>query len=189
MEYFDDIMFLRAGVVPHCRRPVSRRFAETYHLQFVLSGRMRFGIDDGPRAVLDRPTAFWHHPRHSYRYGPVGEEGWYHHWVVFHGPRGRQIMEKGFLALSEAGHAPVYRPAEFAEVFQTLVADVNAGDPARQAARVLRLETLLRMLVEDRRDTAPRGPHHTALENLAGRIRKAPLTSYDFGREARRMHL
>ncbi|MEW6357328.1 MAG: AraC family transcriptional regulator [Planctomycetota bacterium] len=189
MGYFDDVTFLRAGVVPACRVVIDRRFAETYHLQFILSGRMYFGIDGGPRSVLDRPTAFWHHPRHTYQYGPMDGDGWYHHWVVFRGPRGQRIMEKGFMSISDAGCAPVYRPTEFADIFQALAVDVNEGDRRRHAACVLRLETFLGMLVEGRRDDAASGPHHEGLEDLARRIRTAPLDPYDFCSEARRMHL
>jgi AraC family transcriptional regulator, arabinose operon regulatory protein len=190
MSYFDDITFLGAKVVPACRAVIDTRYAKTFHLQFILSGRMYLGIDGGPRTVPGPPAAFWHHPQHTYQYGPADDDGhWYHHWVVFRGPRAQRIMEKGFMAAFDKGFAPVHRPAEFADIFQRLAADVREGDPRRHAACVLRLETLLRLLIEDRPMAAQTGPHHDALERLARRIRNAPLESCNFQQEARNLHL
>ena len=59
-------------------------------MEFLLSGRMAFAIDDGPTTILDQPTVFWHQPRCRYRYGAVAPQGWHHHWVLMDGPRARR---------------------------------------------------------------------------------------------------
>lgn len=189
MGYFDDIVFLTARIAPRATGRLDKRFPGIYSLEFLLSGRMYFGVDGGPRRVFDRPVAVWHHPAHTYQYGPVDEDGWHHHYVTFRGERGRRIVEEGLAPLSADGFAFVRQASDFAENFRRLVAIVNEHDPRLHPRAVVLLEELVCSLAED----AARGDRATrcdeAVDGLATLIRREPCRDYDFREEARRLHV
>ncbi len=189
MGYFDDIQFIDAAVDPHCRAVIDHRFTGTYSLEFLLAGRMFFGIDRGPQVVLDRPAAFWHHPGHVYQYGAVDEQGWHHHWVLIKGARARRLVADGLMPLAPAGYLHVQQPAVFADLFVALVELVRDGDLQRQGDRVILLERLVCLLHKDVRAAAGATPHRARLEAVACSLADAPCQTYDFRQIARTLHL
>lgn len=188
--YFDDIQFIDAAVLPRCAAVIDGGFPEMCNLQFVLSGRMYYQVDEGPMTVIARPTVFWHHPRHTYRYGPeTPGRTWHHHWVTFRGPRAMRLMERGFMPLAACGYVAVPSPLAFAEVFGRLVTLVRAHNPSLHPEAVGLLERLLAMLLENPSPQQDQSPRRFEIEALADRLRRRPPVQLDVEREARRLHV
>ncbi|OGV72817.1 MAG: hypothetical protein A3K19_28490 [Lentisphaerae bacterium RIFOXYB12_FULL_65_16] len=188
-SYFDDITFIKGGVIPECRAVIDNSFRDMFNLQFMLSGAMHFGIDGGPRTILERPAVFWHHPRHAYQYGPAHGRHWHHHWVTFRGPRAQRLMEQGFMPQSAAGYLYVHRAREYAETFARLVALVLARDPRQHGEAVLLLEQLLWMVETVGGEEAMESPYYDGIADLAAAMHAAPCREYDFAAAARKLNL
>lgn len=190
MTYFDDIRFVDGAVTPQCRAIMNRRFPATYSIEFLLDGSMFSIIDRGPRVILDRPTLFWHHPRHHYRYGAVDSRGWDHHWVLIAGPRAKRIVETGLMSLSPAGYLLVPEPRVCAALFHELVAIIHDQSPHRHPSAVLCLERLL-ALVSDWIRRADDHPvvFYEGVGILAEAIERDPCRRFNWPAEARRLHL
>ncbi|MBU4200112.1 MAG: AraC family transcriptional regulator [Verrucomicrobia bacterium] len=189
MNYFDDMRFINGGVVPRCQAAIDQRFTETYSVEFLLAGRMYYGIDGGNRIILDRPTVFWHHPRHSYQYGSLDKRGWDQHWIMVSGSRARRMIEDGLMPLSATQYLPVLEPLVLAEEFRALVALIQQHDPCRHPETVVRLEHIVAQLIEWRTRTTVPTPYHGGIELLARHLRKDPCRTYDFQVEAARLGL
>jgi AraC-like DNA-binding protein len=190
MNYFDDIAFINGEEIPECLAVIDTRFDDMYNLQFLLSGKMYLGIDGGERIVLDRPSIFWHHPRHSYQYGPSApSKSWHHHWVTFRGSRGRRLMEKGFMKLSSRGYVPVARPDEYAFAFRRLITLLKEHDRRRHPEMVIILEQLLSLLASGANESNDDQVHGGKMDRLASEIRSKPFVEYDFKRIAGSMGL
>jgi len=150
---------------------------------------MFYGVDRGPQTILDRPVAFWHHPRHRYQYGAVDERGWDHHWVLLRGPRARRLVEDALLPLAATGYLFVPEPLVLAREFGELVELVNARDPRRQPEAVVRLERIVSLLVGWAAWEQAPAPRHAGVEQLAARLRAEPHGRRDFAAEAARLGL
>jgi AraC-like DNA-binding protein len=184
MDYFDDLGFIDGGIVPRCRVSLDQRFAGLYSLEFKLGGRLALGRDGGPASVHAGAVAFWHHPRHSYQYGPARPEGyWEHHWVTFRGERGRRLVEQGLEPLAPAGWLAVAQPGALAAAFRDLVPLVQERDPRRHGEAVLLLERLLVLLAGQARAGAE-GADRAVLA-VAEAVRADPFRAWDWAREAR----
>lgn len=189
MGYFDDLVFNGGGVVPRCHRVLGPHHSENCALKFVLSGRMYFSVDDEERTILEGPTAFWHHPRHFYHYGPVDEAGWYHHWLAFRGPRAQRLLEEGFLPLAKTSYLKVLQPTVFAGTLVEIIDIVCAGDARRHGQAVLLLERLLQILTEQLSQGTRVSPHCEHIARIAQEVREQPCCAYDFRRIARATNL
>jgi squalene-hopene/tetraprenyl-beta-curcumene cyclase len=150
MDCYSDLTFIAADTVPNCLVRINSRRADFYNLHFLLSGQMEFGIGEQPRLVLSQPTLFWRHPRHSYQYGPVDENGWHHFWVTFQGARARRMMEKGFMQLSPEGHFPILHATQMQEEFGSLVDLVQRNKTQEHPRAVALLESILAIAWEDK---------------------------------------
>ncbi len=189
VNYFDDITFINGEEIPECRAVIDTRFDDMYNLQFLLSGRMYLGIDGGERSVLEHPSVFWHHPKHSYQYGPSEPlKSWHHHWVTFRGPRGRRLMENGFMKLSTRGYVSVQRPNEYASTFRQLIILLKDHDRRKHPEMVVLLEQLLSLLVSGSNEGID-SVHDLNMDRLASEIRSKPFAEYDFNRIAGRLGL
>lgn len=190
MGYFDDIQFISAAELPGCQARVDRVFPETVSLEYLSGGALTYRIDGGAPVLLDEPAAFWHHPRHRYRYGPAEMEGqWDHHWVLMKGPRALRLVEEGLEPLSATGSLAVREAEAFREEMRALIRLTRRGDPRDQGRRVLLLEGLLERLLRQDRDGTATTPHETRIDALAERLRRHPFPVYDFEAEAARCHL
>ena len=190
MNYFDDITFINGQVLPECRAVIDNRFHDTFNLQFILSGGMYLGIDGRDKVVLDRPAVFWHHPKHSYRYGPASPaKSWHHHWVTFRGPRGKLIMEQGFMKLSPRGFVYVSQPNAYEDTFNRLLELLQKHDRKNQPDMVILLEQLLSLLISNKLEGMMDSIHGNSIDKLASRIRSAPFAEYKFEGLARNMGL
>jgi AraC-like DNA-binding protein len=189
MGYFDDLEFVNGQVLPGCTAVINHRFRGTYSLEFLLAGRMYYGVDGGRRIVLDRPVAFWQHPRHRYQYCAVDARGWDHHWVLLRGPRARRLIEDALQPLAATGYLFVPEPLVLAQEFRELIALVLARDPRRQPEAVVRLEGIVSRLVGwAAGDRAP-APRHAGVDAVAAAVRAAPCQAHDFAAAARRLGL
>ncbi len=186
MTYFNDIQFVGGGVIPECRVRLDQTFPGTCSLEFILSGSMYFGVDHGGQCVLERPALFWHHPSHSYQYGPTDERGWFHHWILMRGERARRIVEEGFMPLADTGYLPVSDERSISLLFQALVEMVNHDLPRRQADAVMTLERILALAMAQGASGLPREAELTA---LADRIQAEPGRNFDFPRIAKDLEL
>jgi AraC-like DNA-binding protein len=190
MSYFDDIQFIAAGESPRCAAVVDQRYPKSYATQFVLSGKMYFGINGGPRTPLTPPAAFWHHPRNSYHYAPLPGAHWHHFWVMFKGGRGRRILEDGFMKLSPDGWIAVRRPVEYAAHFKRLVDIVRNERPRRHAEATALLEAMLALLTTHREPPLTEDTEHRpAIERCAAAVRINPNQNHNFQLAAREAHL
>lgn len=189
MGYFDDIRFVSAAHMPGCTAFVDRRFPGTYSLEFCLAGRMTHAVDGRRAVVFDAPTAFWHHPRHQYRYGAVDEDGWDHHYVTMRGRRAKRFVEEGLMPLAPGGYLPVADGRGFAEMFRALIGVVESGDPRRQGDGVVLLERLLMLLQHQPEPGDGAGSHGEAIDAVAEAILDAPTRDVDFRAEAAAAHL
>ncbi|MDD5705284.1 MAG: AraC family transcriptional regulator [Kiritimatiellae bacterium] len=189
VTFYDDVTFINGAVIPGCRAAIDAAFPGSYSIEFLLSGRMYYGVDGGPRTILSAPTAFWHCPSHTYQYGAVDKDGWHHHWVLMKGPRARRYVERGLAPLSRLGYLRVVRAPQFAAMFRRLVELARAGDPVSHAEAVLQLESMLCMLMAQSRPTAASSPYGEHLERLTLRMREHPERGCDLPAEARAMGL
>lgn len=173
MDYYSDLHFVAADTIPDCQVRINSRFTDFYNLQFILSGRMDFGIDDRSRVTLSRPALFWHHPRHSYQYGPVDQNGWHHFWVTFRGARARKIMEKGFMPLSPKGYISILQVAQMQEEFRILIALVNRHKNQELPRAVALLESILAIAWEDKLSGQEEvHPEYKAITEAANDLRR-----------------
>lgn len=189
MGYFDDIRFINAAVHPRCTAVVDSRFKGTYSVEFMLDGRLAYGVDRGPQLILDQPVAFWHHPRHSYQYGAVDPRGWDHHWVQLGGPRARRLVEEALMPLSRDGYVRIPAPHLLAQEFRDLVDLLNAHDPRRQPEAVARLERIVALIAEWGAAPPTGIRRHPGIEALASELRDDPSPGHDFEAHARRLHM
>ena len=58
MSYFDDIRLIGGSVIPVCTARLDCRFMGTWSVEFMLSGRMTFGIDGAKPVVVESPIVF-----------------------------------------------------------------------------------------------------------------------------------
>ncbi len=188
MNYFDDISFLNAGIHPGCRAVVDHSFPGSWSVEFILSGKMFYGVDGGAQSIIDQPSVFWHSPDHSYQYGAVDRSGWDHHWVQFKGPRGCRLIENGFDNFSDNGIIQVKNPQAFANLFHSLVPLVQAGFPRNQVRSVTLLERIYIMLLNEQYCSSVQS-YSSHIDDLARRLENSPMQSYDFKKEAKRSGL
>lgn len=189
MAYFDDIHFVNGAISPRCTAEMDCCFDGTYSFEFMRTGRLYFGVDGGEQVVLEAPVAFWHHPDHSYQYGALEDEGWYHHWVLMQGPRARRLVEEGFAPLSPSGYVPVRSPRLMAELFQVLIEQIRPGRADRRGEAVVVLERMLVLLLAEARSNGTRSAHGAEIEAVARALEAEPLRVYDFRAEARGLGL
>ncbi|MBN1437080.1 MAG: AraC family transcriptional regulator [Sedimentisphaerales bacterium] len=189
MNYFNDLTFISADIIPHCPVVMDACFPNIYSLEYIAAGRMAFGVDHGPQTILDRPTAHWHHPKHSYQYGAADSKGWHHYYVTFQGPRARRFLEQGIMPLSKTGYLPVAQPLAFSEVFEQLVRIVQRHDPHHRSRAVVLLEQLLCLLSESARDAKTDSPHAVAIKRLAKRMCNHPYQQYYPDHCAAKLHV
>jgi AraC-like DNA-binding protein len=188
MGYFDDLEFVNGGIPKECTARCDQSWPDFYCFMFIPEGPIYYGVDGGRQSVLEGPHAFWHHPEHTYQYGPTGES-WYHNWVSFKGPRARRFVEEGLMPLSSAGFVRVSQPAIFAEAFRELVPIVHARNPQRHPRGVLILENLLKILLDDARRPPGAVPYDRELSDLNAAILESPCARIDFRLEAERIGL
>jgi len=189
LGYFDDIQFVDGAVYPRCLQTMDTDFPGTYSLEFLLAGKMYYGVDNGLQIVLDTPTVFWHHHHHTYQYGPVNERGWDQHWVIMKGTRARRMIEEGCMPLSEKGYIHMRSPDLFCKTIRSLIALVKKGDPRSQGERVILLERLLCMMTTDTTELPGSGPAAVPIQRLADSIARYPCRAVDFEVEATKIHL
>jgi AraC-like DNA-binding protein len=188
MDYFGDLQFVDGAIRADLARHIDVRRPAFFCFMFIPEGPIYFSVDGGRRSVLRGPHAFWHHPKHTYQYGPGGES-WHHNWVSFRGARAQRFVEQGLMPLSASGFVRVSRPAVFAEAFRRLVPIVHRRDPFYHPRGVLILENLLSMLLSDARRQPETTAYHRELGELDAAIREDPYQKIDFRLEARRMGL
>lgn len=179
MDYFDDIEFLDGDTMRRCTTHIDHRWPSTYHLQMLQSGGIYYAIDDGEAAEIRAPTVFWHHPRHRYRYGPLEETGWHHHYFIIRGERARRIFERGFMTLSPDCRREVRHAADFASVFRAIIRIIHAPGETAQANAVALLERLLAMLGAPGSGRSA-AEHDPRIQRLAVDVRRRPRRDYDF---------
>jgi AraC-like DNA-binding protein len=150
MDFYSDLNFVAADILPNCLVGIDSRRPNFYNLHFALSGQMELGIDDKTAVILPQATLFWRHPRHSYRYGPVDKLGWHHFWVTFRGARAQRIMEKGFMPLSSKGYFPILHAAQMQEEFGSLIELVRRNKTQEHPRAVALLESILAIAWEDK---------------------------------------
>lgn len=149
MAYFDDIRFINGKIHERCVVKTDSGFPESWSLEFMASGRIYYGVNHEPTEILDKPIIFWHRPDFNYQYGPVDEFGWHHHWFLMSGPRARRVIEEGFELIGENGYAYVRHPKVFLELFQSLIALIQEGNPINQGRMVMTLERIYLTALEE----------------------------------------
>ncbi|OGV39448.1 MAG: hypothetical protein A2X48_23880 [Lentisphaerae bacterium GWF2_49_21] len=190
MNYFDDITFISGQNLPECKAVIDGRFQDMFNLQFILSGRMYLGIDGDEKVILDRPAVFWHHPKHSYQYGPASPvKSWHHHWVTFRGPRGKLLMEQGFMKLSPKGFVYVSQPIAYEDTFKRLLELLEKHDNNNHPETVILMEQLLSLLITNKMEEVMDSMHEEAIDRTVSKIRTAPFAEYDFAMISRSMGL
>ncbi len=180
MGYFDDIEFIDGAAKPRCLARLNRRFPETFSLEFLHSGRMYCGIDGGPRAILERPCVFWHHPAHRYDYGATGAEGWDHHWLLMRGERPRRMLEESLMPLFPSGCAFLREPELFNEEFHSLLELALSPELSRRHEAVALLERMLARILRLAAPASEDGTRERPFEALLETICLNPLKDYDF---------
>jgi transcriptional regulator GlxA family with amidase domain len=139
--------------------------------------------------ILDRPVAFWHHPRHRYQYGAIDARGWDHHWVQVSGPRARRLIEEALMPIARDFYVPVQAPHLLAQEFRELITILESHEPRRHPDAVARLERIVALIVECGTVPVDGRRRHAGIEALAETVREHPETDYAFETEARRLHL
>lgn len=188
MDYFDDIQFINGAVMPNCTAVMDRMFPDSWSMEFFLSGKMFYGVDNGSQIIVDQPAVFWHSPEHSYQYGAVDETGWYHHWLQFKGNRGRRLIENGLNHLSNNGIIFVKQHQAYADLFRLLISLVQECRPRSHPKAVLLLERIFSMLLDEQYQSTEQ-LHSNRIEGIARQLESSPMTSYDFHAEAKRIGL
>lgn len=190
MGYFDDIHFVFGDVVPRCQARLDYQ-PPTYSLEFMSAGRMTLGKNHSGSTVVTEPTAFWHHPRHTYQYGAIDDVGWFHHYVLFQGPRAKRLVEKALEPLSPNAFMPVLQPKIFAATIRQLITLVRTSPHSHQPQKVALLEQLVAMLIDAPTAVAPTLPtiHADALNRCAQLIDRHPERPWNADAVARQLHL
>ncbi len=184
MGYFDDLICVAGEIMPRCQAYLDRRFAGTWSLEYLHAGRMEMSIDGGSIVVIDRPAAFWHLPRHRYRYGAIDARGWDHHWVLLAGSRAERLVEE-LARTHPAGWCAVADPEPFRLRMHELVGRCQAADAGQHPATVALVEDLVARLV-----ARPASPgSRPAARLLAERLRADPARAWDLDAEARRLQV
>jgi AraC-like DNA-binding protein len=179
MDYFNDIQFVAADVIPGYNCPIDSRYYKRFSLAFIPSGRMYFGTDHGRQVIFSRPTVYWLRPGCSYQYGPVCEAGYEHYYVTFRGTRGRRLIERGLQMIEPRGYMFVQRPKQVGALFRELIEMIRNYTPRLHGRAVLQLEELLETLAEDSRTQGLVDRHRLAIERIARLIRRKPYDDYD----------
>lgn len=188
MNYFNDLQFVAADILENYNQPLDRCCPDIYTVELILNGEMVHGIDGGPQEKITRPAVFWHHPAHSYQYGPLTPDGgWQHHWVSFRGERGRRLLEEGFMPLSPRGFIYISQPLAVARIFQLLLDKTSQPMPQAQAEGVVLLEQLLCLCMEQSRGTED--PCSERMATLCDHLRHTPCPDVSFPKEAQTMGL
>ena len=188
MGYFDDLEFVNGGMPRECDVHSDRSWPDFCCFMFIPAGPIYYGVDGGRQSMLAGPHAFWHHPEHTYQYGPNGTS-WVHNWVSFKGPRAMRLLEEGLMPLSPAGFVRVSQPAVFAESFRELVGIVHERSPRSHPRGVLLLEEMLKILLDDAARPPRAMPYERDLSELSAVIQEDPYARCDFELEARRIGL
>ncbi len=186
--YFNDIQFGYGMRVENYRDHLDWR-RSSFSIEFISEGSMYWSINNGSRIVLDRPTAYWHNPNHTYQYGPTNKIGWTQNFVTFYGPRARRIVETGLTPLSEQGFVYVRHPKLFGDLMTTLIDIIQENDPQRHGEAVLLLERLVCILIDQNRHPDLDNPHQTDIEQIALMVRNAPQKNRCVDELARLAHL
>lgn len=189
MRYFEDLHFVSTGVQEDCLSVVDRCFADSWSVEFMRSGRLAMGMNGGPQEVVETPIVFWHSPENSYQYGAVDEQGWHHHWVLMQGRRAERLVESGFGPLSPRGYLPVRQLETIESLFHRLHDLVQSTDPRLQAERVILVEQLLAITMEEARSPAPSHHRQSEIDAIAQAVSREPLKNYDFRQAARELSL
>jgi len=188
MNYFEDLRFVSADILKRYTRHLDICYPDMFTVEFMLEGAMYHGVDSAPPERLTRPAVFWHHPAHRYQYGPLtAGGGWNHHWVSFRGPRGKRLLENGFMELSPRGFVYAAQPLAVAKLFEKL--KQKAAQPMSQAHAegVVLLEQLLCLLMEQARGGEE--PWREKITALSIVIQQNAFVRYDFEKEARKAGL
>ncbi len=188
MGYFDDLEFVGGGIPEQCTTHNDRCWPDFFCFMFIPEGPIYYGVDGGRQATLVGPHAFWHHPGHTYQYGP-GSGSWRHNWVSFKGPRAKRFVEEGLMPLASSGYVRVSQPAVFAEAFRELMPIVHERDPLGHARGVLILENLFKILLDAARRPPDAMPYDRELSELNAAILENPYQGVNFELEAQRMGL
>jgi AraC-like DNA-binding protein len=189
MDYFDDIRFIGGAVMPGCQAVINQRFEGVYSIEFMLAGRLAYGLDGAEPVIHEHPIAFWHHPRHCYQYGAVDGRGWDHHWVQISGPRARRLIEHALMPLARDCFIAVPAPQVLAHEFRELVDILDMHDPRRHPAAVARLEHIAALITEWGRWPQDAIHRHPGIEALASDMRRRPETDRNSADDARRLNL
>lgn len=186
MNYFDDLQFVAADILENYNRPLDRCCPDIYTVEFIRSGAMLHGRDGGPQDKIDQPAVFWHHPGHSYQYGPVTPTGgWQHRWISFRGERGRRLLEEGFMPLSAKGFVYVSRPLEIEQIFHQLLAKSSQPGPRELAEGIVLLEQLLCICMEQARGIEE--PYRNRIDEVCAEIQGQPCHRVDFKKRSTEM--
>ncbi len=188
MNYFENLQFVSADILKRYTRHLDICYSDMFTVEFMLEGAMYHGVDGAPPERLTRPAVFWHHPSHRYQYGPLtAGGGWNHHWVSFRGPRGRRLLEDGFMKLSPRGFVYAAQPLAVAKLFEQLKQKATQPVAQTHAEGVVLLEQLLCLLMEQARSGEE--PWREKITALSSTIQQSPFVRYDFEKEARRAGL
>jgi AraC-like DNA-binding protein len=189
MQYFNDIFFIAGSTHPRCRVHIDQCFPKTYSIQFSLGGHLYLGMDKGRQTTFRGPVFFWQHPRHSYQYGPVGNESWHHFWLTFSGDRARTILERGFMSLSAQGYAQVKNPLEIKELFLRLLENLQRRNPLNHSQMVLDLEHILLLLFQENQQSSESFAPEAKIRRFSKHLSENPLKDYDFQAAAKEASL
>ncbi len=179
MTYFDDCQFVAAQEKPHCQAHVDRCFHYYCSVELISGGSMYMGMDGGPQRLIEKPALFWHHPDHSYQYGPAGPAGWHHWYVTFRGSRALRLLEQGFLPLNPDCWLPVQRLMPLLSCFRYLIAHVTNPEPGRHAQAVLELERLLCLALEEQQRQQALIAHQSKIIAAAEELRRDCLLDWN----------
>ncbi len=182
MRYFDDITFIDGGVLPRYGIHLDRAY-DAMSIELCSDGGMYHQRDLLPRVEMARGL-FWHRPGCRYHYGPTPRPGWwYHHWVMFRGPRAERILANALDPLSPGHALPLANVDELHRLFIELVGLVQ-GVRRRHGEAVAVLE---RIVAAVGTAAAPPGVQSVPVEAVADAVAARPFLAWDWAREARRL--
>lgn len=186
IPYFEDIRLLGGRNIPGCTVHIDKGFPDTCAFMVKTGGRLYLQVDDGGRTLWEdaAPALFWHHPDRHYRYGPLDEAGWEHHYIVVEGGRALRLIEEGFDMLAPEGYLAPRDSAPFLHILQRLIPASGSGPPVRREEVALTLEELLVLAVRERARPVP-GAAAAPLHRAVGYLQKHLAEAVDLPALAR----
>ena len=188
MDFYNGLTFSMSGSVPRSMERM-RNEPRYYGIQFNYSGTLRLRIDSGRQLEVSGPYAFLTYPGKCFEYGP-GDSPRHHNYICACGPRIQRYIDGGLWMVDPTSPLVAIPHAEkFLQTMHELMSLIRLPGLASPRA-VLLFEDLLLRIQEAATAEQKHVPYQAdRLNELIHKISAVPEGGWDFGREAKNLHV